>query len=90
MIFPVRCFTCSKVIGGMWDKYVQLRDKYGDSSEAFDELDIKLYCCRRMFLGHVDTILDNVLRYPLGSSLPDARRHHDKPRTKKTHVIILQ
>ncbi len=26
MIIPIRCFTCGKVIGNVWDKYLNLLD----------------------------------------------------------------
>jgi len=31
MIIPIRCFTCGKVIGNKWDKYIQL------IQEAYEE-----------------------------------------------------
>lgn len=27
MIIPVRCFTCGKVIGNKWNKYLQLLEE---------------------------------------------------------------
>lgn len=41
MIIPVRCFTCNKVIGHMWNDYVQMveeqRSKLGTDSDATAE-----------------------------------------------------
>eukprot|EP00354_Favella_ehrenbergii_P005776 CAMPEP_0170471446 /NCGR_PEP_ID=MMETSP0123-20130129/13660_1 /TAXON_ID=182087 /ORGANISM="Favella ehrenbergii, Strain Fehren 1" /LENGTH=71 /DNA_ID=CAMNT_0010739091 /DNA_START=20 /DNA_END=235 /DNA_ORIENTATION=+ len=58
MIIPVRCFTCGKVVGNKWNKYLDLIDHQNVStSEALDELGCKRYCCRRMILTHVDLIV---------------------------------
>ena len=32
MIIPVRCFTCGKVMGNKWNKYLDLIDKEGVST----------------------------------------------------------
>ncbi len=54
MLIPVRCFTCGKLIGDKWEKYVSLLKEGKTSKEALDELGIERYCCRRMFISHVD------------------------------------
>lgn len=69
MIIPVRCFTCNKVIGSKYEKYVKMvndkqkKEKYINdqdvninNSEIFDKLKLKRYCCRRMMLTHVPLI----------------------------------
>ena len=62
MEFPVRCFTCGSVIGHMYETYkTAINDKKPEA--VLDELGVDRYCCRRMFVGHVD-IVQNVLRYP--------------------------
>ncbi|MBN1170443.1 DNA-directed RNA polymerase subunit N [Candidatus Micrarchaeota archaeon] len=62
MEFPVRCFTCGSVIGHKYDEYRSgIRDKNPDV--VLDELGMERYCCRRMFLAHVD-IISQVLKYP--------------------------
>jgi DNA-directed RNA polymerase subunit N len=53
MEFPVRCFTCGAVIGDLYVKYKEgLENK--SAGEILDEMGIDRYCCRRMFLGHVE------------------------------------
>lgn len=53
MEFPVRCFTCGAVIGDLYEKYkAGLEGK--SAGELLDEMGIERYCCRRMFLGHVE------------------------------------
>jgi len=63
---PIRCFTCSKVLGNKYEKF----DKYDDKKLAFKELGIERYCCMRMLLTSIDTYdffknytLDNIPKY---------------------------
>jgi len=70
MIIPVRCFTCNKVIGHLWEdfnKKIKTSTSNGISQtkatcDALDELQLDLYCCRRMLLGHID-VIDTLLLY---------------------------
>ncbi|MCK5773482.1 MAG: DNA-directed RNA polymerase subunit N [Thermoplasmata archaeon] len=62
MIIPVRCFTCGKVIGQLYDEF-NLRVQGGeDAKKVLDELGLERYCCRRMFLTHVD-LIDQIMPY---------------------------
>ncbi len=60
MIIPVRCFTCNKIIGNKWEKYNSILKSGETSNVAFEELRLRRYCCKRMFLGHVE-IIDKLL-----------------------------
>jgi DNA-directed RNA polymerases I, II, and III subunit RPABC5 len=60
MIIPVRCFSCSLVIADKWEKYQLLIKQGRTEAEALNEVGLKRYCCRRMFLGHVDINQDKV------------------------------
>ncbi len=62
MIIPVRCFTCGKVIGSAWERYLQMLNSGKEAREALDELGLDRYCCRRMILSHVD-LIDDVIIY---------------------------
>ena len=65
MLFPVRCFSCNKVIGNKIDLYEKLQNQM-DNNYIFEHLGIKRYCCKRMFLGHIDDkidIIDNLLKH---------------------------
>jgi len=55
MLFPVRCFTCGAVIGDRYEEYKELLKK-NKPGEALDKMNVKRYCCRRMFLSHVDLV----------------------------------
>jgi len=56
MIIPVRCFTCNKVIANKWETYNSLLKSGETSNFAFEKLRLRRYCCKRMFLGNVETI----------------------------------
>lgn len=69
MIIPVRCFTCNKLIGDKYEKYLEmiktkkLENNYlNDQDEKinhdciFNKLKLKRYCCRRIFLSHIDLL----------------------------------
>ncbi|RME79963.1 MAG: DNA-directed RNA polymerase subunit N [Methanobacteriota archaeon] len=62
MEFPVRCFTCGKVLGHLWDKYKEGVASGTDPQEVLNELGLERYCCRRMFVGHVE-LNEEVLSY---------------------------
>lgn len=62
MIIPIRCFSCGKPVGHLWAKYSE-KLKNGESpKKIMDELGLDRYCCRALFLGHVD-LLDKVARF---------------------------
>ena len=68
MIIPIRCFTCGKVIANKWEQYkidIKSVDEGGKGmnvNDALDKAGMIRYCCRRMFLGQVDTI-DTIIMY---------------------------
>lgn len=54
-MLPIRCFTCNKVLG----QYNEILEKYKNTETAnlipfFEKYEIKRYCCRKVFLTHVD------------------------------------
>jgi DNA-directed RNA polymerase subunit N len=62
MEFPIRCFTCGTVIGHLYEQYKD-DTKEKNVELVLDELGVERYCCRRMFLAHVN-LIERVLRYP--------------------------
>ena len=56
MLIPIRCFSCGSTIADNYQTYIQRVKTGNDPAKVMDELDIKRYCCRRMFLGTVETI----------------------------------
>jgi len=61
MEFPVRCFSCGSVIGDLYDQYKKL-SKEKNAEQALNDLSIERYCCRSMFISHVE-IIDKVSKY---------------------------
>ena len=62
-MFPIRCFTCGYVIAQHECEYknrIKAGEKAGD---ILDSMNVKSYCCRRMFLGYVD-MMEKLLSYP--------------------------
>lgn len=55
MIIPVRCISCGRVVSQHWDSFKKRVESGEDAKKVLDELGIKSYCCRAMFLTHVDT-----------------------------------
>lgn len=66
-IEPISCFTCGKILGNLWDVYASeviknktdndsflniLTLKQTAESKAFEKINVKRYCCKRMLLGH--------------------------------------
>lgn len=63
MIIPVRCFTCGKVIGGVYQTYLKRVQLGEDPQQVLDDLGLQRYCCRRMIVAHAD-LVDEII--PLG------------------------
>ena len=56
MIIPIRCMSCGKPIAQLYEKFVERISKGEDRKKVMDDLGLQRYCCRAMFLGHVDLI----------------------------------
>ncbi len=72
MIIPVRCFSCGKVVGSDYVRFVEeskkIRKDTGhdptgeEKSRILDNLGVERYCCRRMILSNAD-LLGEVISY---------------------------
>ncbi|RMF31270.1 MAG: DNA-directed RNA polymerase subunit N [Candidatus Nitrosothermus koennekii] len=62
MLIPIRCFTCGALIADKYQVYQQRIKNGEDPEEVMNDLRIKRYCCRRMFIGTVET-LHQILPY---------------------------
>ena len=62
VIIPVRCFTCGKPIGHLYEEFKRRIDEGEDPKRVLDELNVKRYCCRRMLLSHID-LIDELLMF---------------------------
>ncbi|MCD6402737.1 MAG: DNA-directed RNA polymerase subunit N [Candidatus Aenigmarchaeota archaeon] len=62
MIIPVRCMTCGKVIGHLWEEFKRRVEAGEEAGKVLDDIGLKRYCCRATFLGHVD-LLEKVHKF---------------------------
>ena len=56
MIIPVRCFSCGKPIGHLFEEYKKRVDSGEDSGKVLDELKLERYCCRAALLGNAEML----------------------------------
>jgi len=56
MIIPVRCFSCGKPLAHLYADYKKRVAAGEDSKKVLDELGLERYCCRALFLSHVDLL----------------------------------
>jgi DNA-directed RNA polymerase subunit N len=56
MMIPVRCFTCGKVIGQIWEDFQKRVEAGEDPAKVLDELGLRRYCCRQTIVSNVDLI----------------------------------
>ena len=56
MIIPIRCFSCGKPIAHLWKTFKERVAKGEEAKKVLDDLGVERYCCRAVFLGHVDLI----------------------------------
>ena len=54
MIIPIRCFSCGKPIGHLWEEFKQRVEEGETPKKILDELGLERYCCRSMFIGQTD------------------------------------
>ncbi|MEK6839801.1 MAG: DNA-directed RNA polymerase subunit N [Nanoarchaeota archaeon] len=55
-MIPVRCQSCGKPIAQFWEEYQKRIQKGEPQKKVLDDLHLTRYCCRSIFLGHVDLI----------------------------------
>lgn len=62
MIIPIRCLSCNKPVAHLFEKYKSRVEKGEDKKKILDDLGLDRYCCRALFLGHID-LIDKVARF---------------------------
>ena len=48
--------SCGKPIGHLFAKYKKRVESGEDPKKVLDDLGLERYCCRSVFLGHVDLL----------------------------------
>ena len=57
MMMPIRCFSCGAVVADKWEEYDRrVNNEHESAEKVLDEMGIKRYCCRRMFISNVELI----------------------------------
>jgi len=56
VIIPIRCWSCGKPIGHLWESYKERVAKGENAKKVLDDLKLERYCCRAMFVGQIDLI----------------------------------
>ncbi|MBU0898560.1 MAG: DNA-directed RNA polymerase subunit N [Nanoarchaeota archaeon] len=58
MIIPIRCMSCGKPVGHLWEQYQKDIKTGKNKKNVLDSLGLERYCCRALFMSHVDTLKD--------------------------------
>lgn len=58
MMFPMRCFTCGAVLADKYEEYKKRTGNGESVKDALNALGVERYCCRRMFISHIDNVKD--------------------------------
>jgi len=61
-MIPIRCWSCGKPIAHLWEEFKERKDRGENVQEILDSLGMERYCCRSMFLGHID-LIDTVAQF---------------------------
>ncbi len=48
--------SCGKPVGHLYEEYKKRADAGEDRGKVMDELGLKRFCCRQLFMAHVDLI----------------------------------
>ena len=62
MIIPIRCFSCGKPVGHLWEEYKQRTEKGEEKKKVMKDLGLERYCCKAIFMGHKD-LIDTVSKF---------------------------
>jgi DNA-directed RNA polymerase subunit N len=48
--------SCGKPVGHLWEEFKERTKQGEDRKKVLDQLGLERYCCRTLFMGHVDLI----------------------------------
>jgi DNA-directed RNA polymerase subunit N len=59
-MLPIRCFSCNKILGCYNETFENYKKQNPEKLvDFFNDMNIKRYCCRKIFLTHID-----IYQYP--------------------------
>ena len=58
----MRCMSCGKPVAQFWEEYKERTEKGEESKKVMDQLGLTRFCCRALFLGHID-LIDTVAQF---------------------------
>ncbi len=58
MLIPVRCISCGRPVSGQWEAFKQRINAGEKSGTVLNDLGVKSYCCKSLFLTHMDKLQD--------------------------------
>ena len=58
MMIPIRCFSCGKPVGHLWEEYQQKVEKGEQPRKVLDALGLDRYCCRGVIISNIE-LIDN-------------------------------
>ena len=56
MIIPIRCFSCGKPVAHLYEEFKERVGAGQDPGKVLDDLGLERFCCRALFMGHVDLV----------------------------------
>ena len=62
MIIPIRCQGCGKPVAHLYENYKEEVKKGKSPKDLLDKMGLERYCCRSLFLSHID-LLETVARF---------------------------
>ncbi len=62
MIIPISCFSCGKPVAHLHAEFKERVQKGEVVKDVLDDLGLERYCCRALFMGHVD-LLETIAKF---------------------------
>jgi len=62
MMCPIVCMSCGKPVAHLYEEYSSRISKGEHAKKVMDELGLERYCCRALFMGHIE-LIDTVARF---------------------------
>jgi len=59
---PISCMSCGKPVAHLYEEYASRTSKGETIKKVLDDLGLERYCCRALFMGHIE-LIDTVARF---------------------------